>query len=111
MKLNCVNLFANFASIVRTHKLKQQCEVFQKDIANGKKTIEQLKETVSVQDQTISSLNQNVNVLGDDLKKQQVEFEHASNRYYKTLTDMESTMSTHKTMIRVCFFVDHVLMR
>ena len=100
MKLNCINLFANFANVFKTNKLQAQCNAFKIEIAKNNKKIVELEENLSYQETIIKNLNKNVQILNDDLQDHKIKIQQASDKYYTSIKEMQSMVSFHKKIIK-----------
>jgi len=99
MKLNCVNLFANYANLYTTNKLKVKCNEFEEEISLGKKRIEILQSDIFEQKEEILDLNSKVFILDEDLSEHKLKLNDATQKYYTSISELESTMSFHKKIL------------
>lgn len=91
--MNFVNLFANYANVQNSEKLKQKCQQFELEIFRGKETIVGLEGK-------IGNLNNRVGTLSQDLEIHKEKLNHASTKYYTSVTELESTMFFHKELAK-----------
>jgi flagellar motility protein MotE (MotC chaperone) len=101
MKLNCVNLFANYANVINSNKLQKKCNIFEKEIENGKKMINFLNFENNENKIEIKNLNERVDDLNTEVETQKTNLSEATNKYYTSITELEQTMSFHQKIIKV----------
>eukprot|EP01080_Neovahlkampfia_damariscottae_P012310 gene12310-5984_t len=99
MKLNCVNLFANYANHYTSNKLKLKCNEFEEEINSGKQKIQLLQNDIFEHKEEISDLNSKVVNLDEDLSCHKLKLNEATEKYYTSITELESTMSFHKKIL------------
>lgn len=100
LKLNCVNLIANFANVVNVNRLSQRCGQFEKELYEEKKMVNQLSDTVQDQKGTIHQLSNTVGTLQTEVIEQRDELQRTNHKYYTSLAELESTMSVHRQIIQ-----------
>eukprot|EP00761_Pharyngomonas_kirbyi_P003775 gb/GECH01003779.1/.p1 GENE.gb/GECH01003779.1/~~gb/GECH01003779.1/.p1 ORF type:complete len:263 (+),score=69.41 gb/GECH01003779.1/:1-789(+) len=99
MKMNCVNFFTNWANVIRTNRLQDQCNTFEVEIREGKKTINSLQGQVSEQDTVIDDLQGNVSSLETSLDEQKKRLEEESAKYFQSLQELRNVMRQHEQEI------------
>eukprot|EP00818_Percolomonas_sp_WS_P001287 CAMPEP_0117448600 /NCGR_PEP_ID=MMETSP0759-20121206/7490_1 /TAXON_ID=63605 /ORGANISM="Percolomonas cosmopolitus, Strain WS" /LENGTH=538 /DNA_ID=CAMNT_0005241003 /DNA_START=226 /DNA_END=1842 /DNA_ORIENTATION=+ len=113
MKLNCVNLFANFANILKTNSLqhhcrelsaeasqrRQDCEVLRYDVSQGKERIQDLETTIEENQTVIQSLNVSVQDLNQSVHDQSEKLEYASSAYNQSLRHLEKSLGYYKKIL------------
>lgn len=100
MRLNCVNLFVNYSNIVNTNQLRKRCNQFEEEIEQGKKVITTLETRVTDQHGEILNLNQRVTVLDNDLLDHKERLNKACEKYYNSISELETNMTFQKEMIK-----------
>lgn len=100
MRLNCVNLFVNYSNILNTNQLRNRCNQFEEEIETGKRVISSLNDRVNDQEGEISNLNQKVSVLDSDLLDHKERLNKACEKYYNSISELETNMNFQKEMIK-----------
>mmetsp|Transcript_6898 Transcript_6898/g.10094 ORF Transcript_6898/g.10094 Transcript_6898/m.10094 type:complete len:317 (+) Transcript_6898:51-1001(+) len=97
--LNCVNLIANFANVVRTQSLKNESELVKLELNESKELISSLETRVTNNEHTIDDLNNSVASLEDDVADQRSKLSSATTFYQKTLKDLSSKISQYRNLL------------
>lgn len=112
MRMNAINLFANFANAIKTNSLikkcneldqevqiqKENCEHLTEEVNKGNEKISSMEVVIEENQQTIQTLNTSVNDLTHSVHDQSEKLEYASSQYRSSLRHMEKSLNQYKKL-------------
>jgi hypothetical protein len=92
MQLNCVNLFANFGNFMHVKRLTHKCKAIGDELQTEKIRVSELHTTVESQNKELGNLK-------NDLDGHKLELKRSNEKYYKSITELNSTLSHHQQLL------------